>query len=211
MNFRSEDKHITPYTRHFFYWNGKKLSICHLAFLLLTSQYLLLRVPFVSEGHNIRWRLFITLFSSYRDQRELALMPVWCRCLIEQLWPVIKQTSALATSLGKPGTLLMESSVLFLMFLMTVGVAHCFLLICGYGFSLSRRLWDWCGFAIMFDPFFRQGVCVLIAFSTTVPRNPFEGNDFGKIDVIFRSWIDLTQGRDYWRALVNMSLKLQLP
>ena len=35
--------------------------------------------------------------------------------------------------------------------------------------------------------------------------------DHKEIDVITRNWVDSTQNRDYWRALVNAALNLGVP
>ena len=35
--------------------------------------------------------------------------------------------------------------------------------------------------------------------------------DFKEIVINTRNWVDLAEGRDYWRALVNAALNLQVP
>ena len=46
------------------------------------------------------------------------------------------------------------------------------------------------------------------------PRRRWEDNikkDIKEIGVNTRNWIDLAQNRNYWRALVNAALNLQVP
>jgi hypothetical protein len=46
------------------------------------------------------------------------------------------------------------------------------------------------------------------------PRCRWEDNirmDFKEIGIYRRNWVDSTQDRDYWRALVNVALNLQFP
>jgi hypothetical protein len=46
------------------------------------------------------------------------------------------------------------------------------------------------------------------------PRHRWYDNiimDLKEIVINTRNWVDLAQDRDYWRALVNASLKLQVP
>ena len=46
------------------------------------------------------------------------------------------------------------------------------------------------------------------------PKHRWEDNirmDLKEIAVNMRNWIDLAQNRDYWRALVNAALNLQVP
>ena len=46
------------------------------------------------------------------------------------------------------------------------------------------------------------------------PRHRWEDNirmDLEGIGINTRSWVDSAQIRDYWRALVNATLKLQVP
>ena len=45
------------------------------------------------------------------------------------------------------------------------------------------------------------------------PRHRCEGNiriDLKVIGINMRNWVDLAQDRDYWRALVNAALNLQI-
>ena len=35
--------------------------------------------------------------------------------------------------------------------------------------------------------------------------------DLKEIGIYMRNWVDLTQDRDYWRAIVNAALNLQVP
>jgi hypothetical protein len=45
------------------------------------------------------------------------------------------------------------------------------------------------------------------------PRHRWEDNirmDLEEIGINIRNWIDLAQDRDYWRALVNVALNLQV-
>ena len=45
------------------------------------------------------------------------------------------------------------------------------------------------------------------------PRHRWEDNirmDFKEIGVSTRNWVDSTQDRDYWRALVNLALNLRV-
>ena len=46
------------------------------------------------------------------------------------------------------------------------------------------------------------------------PRRRWEDNiriDLKEKDINTRSWVDLTQDGDYWRALVNVALNLRVP
>ena len=46
------------------------------------------------------------------------------------------------------------------------------------------------------------------------PRRRWEDNirlDLEEIGINTRSWVDSAQDRDYWRALVNAALNLQIP
>ena len=46
------------------------------------------------------------------------------------------------------------------------------------------------------------------------PRHRWEDNiriDFEEIGINTRNWIDSTQDRDYWRALVNVALNFRVP
>ena len=46
------------------------------------------------------------------------------------------------------------------------------------------------------------------------PRRRWEDNiriDFKEIGINTRNWADSVQDRDYWRALVNEALNLQVP
>ena len=46
------------------------------------------------------------------------------------------------------------------------------------------------------------------------PRRRWEDNirmDLREIDINARNWVDSAQDRDYWRALVNVELNLQVP
>ena len=46
------------------------------------------------------------------------------------------------------------------------------------------------------------------------PRSRCEGNirmDLKEIGINTRNWVDMTQDRDYWRALVNVVLNLRVP
>ena len=46
------------------------------------------------------------------------------------------------------------------------------------------------------------------------PRRRWEDNirmDLKEIGINTRNWVDLTQDRDYWRALVNVTLHLSIP
>ena len=46
------------------------------------------------------------------------------------------------------------------------------------------------------------------------PRRRWEGNirmDLEKIGINVGNWVDLAQDRNYWRALVNAALNLQVP
>ena len=46
------------------------------------------------------------------------------------------------------------------------------------------------------------------------PRRRWEDNiriDIEEIDINDGNWVDSTQDRDYWRALVNAALKLRVP
>ena len=46
------------------------------------------------------------------------------------------------------------------------------------------------------------------------PRRRWEDNiriDLKEIGIIARNWVDSTQDRDYWRALVNAALDLRIP
>ena len=46
------------------------------------------------------------------------------------------------------------------------------------------------------------------------PRHRWEDNirmDLKVIGINTRNWVDLTQNRDYWRALVNTALNLWVP
>ena len=45
-------------------------------------------------------------------------------------------------------------------------------------------------------------------------RRRWEDNirlDLNEIGINMRNWVDLAQDRDYWRALVNVKLNLQVP
>ena len=45
------------------------------------------------------------------------------------------------------------------------------------------------------------------------PRRRWEDNirlELKEIGIITRNWVDLTQDRDYWRALVNMALNFRV-
>ena len=47
-----------------------------------------------------------------------------------------------------------------------------------------------------------------------MPSRRWVGNiriDLKEIDINARNWIDSAQDRDYWRALVNVALDLQVP
>ena len=59
--------------------------------------------------------------------------------MVDQSCSVIRRSSATITALGESGSLLMESFHFF-MFIMTVDVARCFLLIYVHGFLLSTRI-----------------------------------------------------------------------
>ena len=46
-----------------------------------------------------------------------------------------------------------------------------------------------------------------------MPRRRWENNvrmDLKEIGINMRNWIDLSQNRDYWRALVKAALTLQI-
>ena len=46
------------------------------------------------------------------------------------------------------------------------------------------------------------------------PRRRWEDNiriDLGEIGINLWNWVDLAQDRDYWRALVNVTLNLRVP
>ena len=46
------------------------------------------------------------------------------------------------------------------------------------------------------------------------PRRIWEDNirmDVKEIGINTRNWVDLAQDRDYWRALVNVTLNLRVP
>ena len=46
------------------------------------------------------------------------------------------------------------------------------------------------------------------------PRHRWEDNvrmDLKEIGINTRNWVDSAQDRDYWRALVNKALNLQVP
>ena len=46
------------------------------------------------------------------------------------------------------------------------------------------------------------------------PRHRWEDNirmDLKEIEINMRNWVDLAQDKDYWRALVNEALNLQVP
>ena len=46
------------------------------------------------------------------------------------------------------------------------------------------------------------------------PRRRWEDNirmDLEEIGINTKNWVDLAQDRDYWRALVNVALKFQVP
>ena len=46
------------------------------------------------------------------------------------------------------------------------------------------------------------------------PRRRWEDNirmDLEEIGINARNWVDSTQDRDYWRALVNAALNLRIP
>ena len=46
------------------------------------------------------------------------------------------------------------------------------------------------------------------------PRRRWEDNiriDLEEIGISVGNWVDLAQNRDYWRALVNAALNLQVP
>ena len=132
-----------------------------LAFCASYSQYMLLSVRFVREGHIIRCYLFITSFSLHRISRRLALMSFR---LANSYIGVVQ----LQLLLENQEHFLWNPSILFLMSSMTVDVASYFLFIC------KRVVFRWverCGFI-------RQGVCVLITFDTAVPRDALEGYIF---------------------------------
>ena len=47
-----------------------------------------------------------------------------------------------------------------------------------------------------------------------MPRRRWEDNlrmDLKEIDIKLRNWVDSAQDRDYWRALVNATLKPLFP
>jgi hypothetical protein len=46
------------------------------------------------------------------------------------------------------------------------------------------------------------------------PRRGWKDNirmDFKQIGIDTRNWVDSSQNRDYWRALVNAAFKLRVP
>ena len=46
------------------------------------------------------------------------------------------------------------------------------------------------------------------------PKHRWEDNiriDLKEMGINTRNWIDLAQGKDYWRALVNATLNLRVP
>ena len=47
------------------------------------------------------------------------------------------------------------------------------------------------------------------------PRHKWEGSNIrinlNEIGINTRNWVDSAQDRDYWRALVNVALKLRVP
>ena len=46
------------------------------------------------------------------------------------------------------------------------------------------------------------------------PRRMWEDNfrmDLKEIDINTRNWVDSAQDRDYWKALVNVTLNLRVP
>ena len=97
------------------------------------------------SGHNMRWRLSMT--SLHRVTEDL----LWCWYEADS-WPNSHAPSSGEVQLQQ---LLFENqehflwnpSILYLLLLMKFGGVHWFLLLCIRGFSLSTRMWVWCGFA----------------------------------------------------------------